>query len=147
MRPIEDFCCQNIDCPDHGIRGKGNLKFQGWSGCKKAIRMILCRTCRTVFSERKGTPLFGSKLPVETALAILDHVREGCGTRSTGRLLEVSKNTVTRYIALAGRHARQLHDELVAFSPSDASGPTRRALELRRQERGPVRPKGPPAGR
>jgi hypothetical protein len=31
----------------------------------------------------------------------------------------VDKNTVTRYLALAGIHAESLHDELVAFSPPD----------------------------
>jgi transposase-like protein len=56
-------------------------------------------------------------LPDEKALAILNHLREGCGTRATGRLVEVDKNTVTRYLALAGTHAEKLHDELVAFSP------------------------------
>ena len=125
MRPIGDFCCQNIECPDHGVRGKGNLKFEGWSGHKRAIRMIRCRTCRAHFSERKGTPLSGSKLPIETTLSVLEHIREGCGTRSTARLVGVSKNTVTRYSLLAGGHAEKLHDELVALSPSDASGATR----------------------
>ena len=120
MRPIEDFCCQNIACPDRGIRGRGNLKFEGWSGHKKAIRMIRCRTCRAHFSERTGTPLAGAKLPVQTALSVLEHIREGCGTRSTSRLVGVSKNTVTRYILMAGGHAQKLHDEFVAFSPSDA---------------------------
>ena len=125
MRPIEDFCCQNTECPDHGVRGKGNLKFEGWSGHKRAIRMIRCRTCRAHFSERKGTPLSGSKLPVETTLSVLNHLREGCGTRSTARLVGVSKNTVTRYVLLAGDHGKKLHDELVAFSPSDEGSSTR----------------------
>ncbi|MCX5643290.1 MAG: hypothetical protein NTZ17_01195 [Phycisphaerae bacterium] len=38
-------------------------------------------------------------------------------------LLEgVGKNTVTRYLRLAGAQGRKLHDELVAFSPSHPSG-------------------------
>ena len=124
-RQVEDFCCQNIECPDRGIRGRGNLKFEGWSGHKKAIRMIRCRTCRGHFSERTGTAclpagmaLVGAKLPLDKTLAVLDHIREGCGTLSTARLVGVGKNTVTRYLRLAGEHGRKLHDELVAFSPS-----------------------------
>jgi len=31
----------------------------------------------------------------------------------------VDKNTVTRYLALAGAHAEGLHDELVELSPPD----------------------------
>ena len=56
MRPIEDFCCQKAKCPDHGVRGKGNLKFEGWSGHKKAIRMIRCRTCRATFLSGRERP-------------------------------------------------------------------------------------------
>lgn len=124
MHPIEVFCCLNSECPNYGLRGKGNLRFGGWSGHKKAIRMVRCRTCGARFSERTGTPLANSRLPVETTLSILDHVREGCGTRSTARLVQVSPNTVTRYIRLAGRHGQSLHDELVALSPPDAGSAT-----------------------
>jgi hypothetical protein len=119
MAPIEHFCCQNSDCPQAGVRGGENLYFRGWSGKARRIRLVYCRTCKRSFSERKGTVLEHSRLPDEKALAILNHLREGCGTRATSRLVEVDKNTVTRYLAKAGAHAETLHDELVAFSPPD----------------------------
>ena len=125
MLAIEHFCCQNSDCPQAGVRGAENLYFRGWSGKSKRIRLVYCRTCKRSFSERKGTVLEHSRLPEEKALAILDHLREGCGTRATGRLVEVDKNTVTRYLAMAGSHAQARHDEVVAFSPSDPRGPGR----------------------
>ena len=50
---------------------------------------------------------------------VLTHIAEGCGVRKTSRLVGVSKDTVSRYIRLDGHHARELHDELEAFSPSD----------------------------
>jgi hypothetical protein len=37
----------------------------------------------------------------------------------------VNKDTVVRLAAMAGRHAREVHEELVAFSPSDPGGPIR----------------------
>jgi transposase-like protein len=117
MVPIEHFCCQNSDCPHAGVRGGENLYFRGWSGKSRHIRMVYCRTCKRSFSERKGTVLEQARLPDDKALAILKHVREGCGTRATGRRVGVDKNTVTRYLALAGGHAEKRHDELVAFSP------------------------------
>jgi transposase-like protein len=120
MVPIEHFCCQNPQCPEAGGRGGENLYFRGWSGKARRIRLVYCRTCKRSFSERKGTVLEQARLPDEKALAILKHLRGGCGTRATGRLVEVDKNTVTRYLALAGAHAEKLHDELVAFSPPDA---------------------------
>ncbi|MEI6262870.1 MAG: hypothetical protein WCR46_23595, partial [Deltaproteobacteria bacterium] len=116
MQPIEQFCCQNKECEDHGIRGKGNLSFRGWSGREKRIRMIFCCTCRERFSERKGTVLEHSRLSKEKAISILDHIREGCGTRSTSRLVGVDKNTVTRYVRVAGDHAIKMHDALVSVS-------------------------------
>jgi len=117
MHPIEHFCCQNTTCPDHGQRAKGNLYFRGWSGRNRRIRMVYCRTCKQSFSERKGTPLEGGRLPQDKAVSLLEHLREGCGTRATSRLVQVDKNTVTRYVRLAGPHAHQLHHEKVAFSP------------------------------
>lgn len=123
MHPIEHFCCQNSECSDYGIRGKGNLSFRGWSGRGKHIRMIYCKTCKAHFSQRKRTVLEHSRLPQEKALSVLEHIREGCGVRSTSRLVDVSKDTVMRYGRLAGSHAEKLHDELVAFSPSDEGSP------------------------
>jgi transposase-like protein len=120
MHPIEHLCCQNSQCPDAGRRGHGNLTYRGYSGKTRRIRMVYCRTCKARFSERKGTVLEQARLPDETVHAVLDHIREGCGTRATSRLVKVDKNTVTRYIAKAGAHAEPLHRELVAFSPRDA---------------------------
>jgi transposase-like protein len=119
MHPIEHLCCQNSQCPEAGRRGLGNLTFRGYSGKTRRIRMVSCRTCKARFSERKGTVLEQARLPDEKVHAVLDHIREGCGTRATSRLVKVDKNTVTRYIALAGAHAEPLHRELVAFSPDD----------------------------
>src|SRR5258708_8459987 len=117
MHPIDHLCCQNCRCPGAGLRGHGNLPFRGWSGKGQRIRMVFCRTCKARFSERKGTVLEQSRLPHEKVLDVLSHIREGCGTRATGRMVAVDKNTVTRYIALAGSHAGALHEELVALSP------------------------------
>jgi hypothetical protein len=116
---IEDCFCHNSACPDHGRRGHGNVYFRGWSGRAKQIRMVYCRTCKRSSSERKGTALERSQLPPDRVASVLDHLREGCGIRATSRLTGVSRDTVSRYCARAGDQAQGLHDELVAFSPSD----------------------------
>ena len=119
--PTDDLsrlCCQNPDCLRYGQRDAGNL-----SVCdrfaKANHRLLHCNACKARFSEFRGTPLFNSKLPHDKVLAVLEHLAEGCGVRQTGRLVGVSKDTVVRYRLRAGDHAGQLHDELVAFSPSD----------------------------
>jgi transposase-like protein len=118
MDDLHAFCCQNPDCPDFGQRGQGNLTICGRYG-RHQRRLLYCRTCKDRFSERKGTPLFDTRLPEAQVIAVLHHLAEGCGVRQTGRLVGVSKDTVVRYRLRAGDHAGQLHDELVAFSPSD----------------------------
>ncbi len=118
---LSRFCCHNPDCPDHGRRGHGNLTVCMRYG-KHQRRLLYCRTCKARFSERKGTPLFDARLGDDKALAVLAHLADGCGVRQTGRLVGVGSNTVIRYGLLAGGHARQLHDELVGFSPLDDQG-------------------------
>lgn len=117
--PTEHFFCHNTGCPDHGQRGHGNLYFRGWSGRGQKIRMVYCRTCKEAHSERKGTALERSRLRPEKVVAVLDHIREGCGLRATSRLTGVSRDAISRALAKAGDQAKGLHDELVAFSPPD----------------------------
>ncbi len=99
--------------------GGGNLTVCHRYGPGGAKRMLRCRACKARFSERKGTPLFGSHLPTAKALSVLQHIAEGNGVRKTGRLVGVNRETVARYGKVAGAHAAGLHDELVAVPPSD----------------------------
>ena len=116
---IQQSSCHNSSCPDLGKRGHGTVYFRGWSGRDKRIRMVYCRTCKKAASERKGTAFERSLLPADKVVSVLDHIREGCGIRATSRLTGVSRDTISRYIALAGGQAKLHHDELVAFSPRD----------------------------
>ena len=119
MDDLSRFCCLNSGCPDHGKRNAGNLTVTSRYGPDKSRRMLRCRTCKARFSERKGTPLFGSHLDSGTVESVLEHIAEGCGVRQTGRLCKVDRKTVARYGRRAGGHARAVHDERVALSPPD----------------------------
>jgi transposase-like protein len=121
---LSRFCCLKTDCPEYGTRGAGNLTACARYG-KNQTRLLYCRACKYRFSERKGTPLFGAKLPDEKALDVLSHLADGCGVRQTARLTGTDKDTVARYAARAGEHARQLHDELVGLSPPHDQDPGR----------------------
>ena len=113
------FCCQNKRCVAYGNKGAGNVRVADHIGKHKDIRLLRCRTCKKRFSERKGTVFYRAHTPIEKVVSILEHVQESCGMRSTGRLLHVKEDTVIRYARLAGAHAQRLHEELLAFSPSD----------------------------
>jgi transposase-like protein len=119
MDDLARFCCQNPDCSLYGRRDAGNLSVRDRYGKGKPIRLLYCRACKTRFSERKGTALFHSCLPQETAVSVLQHLVEGNGVRQTERLTGVHRDTVMRLARMAGDHAQDAHDELVAFSPRD----------------------------
>src|SRR6478609_4894556 len=124
MDDLSGFCCLNPDCPDYGRRGHGNLTVPARYGPHRR-RLLRCRTCKARFSERKGTPLFDTRLPPDKVESVLEHVAEGCGVRQTGRLCRVAPNTVARYSRIAGEHAKDAHDELVELSPPVDRGPVR----------------------
>jgi transposase-like protein len=139
MDDLSRFCCQNPQCREHGKRGSGNLYVRDRYGKDQSRRLLCCRVCGKRFSESKGTPLFGSKLPPEKCLSVLEHLAEGCGARQTARLVKVDRKTVGRLSQKAGEHARSLHDELVAFSPRDPGSADGREVVVRRQEAGELR--------
>jgi len=122
MDDLSRFCWHNRDCRDHGTRGAGTLSVCMHDGKKHPVRLFSCRSCKARLSERQGTPLVGAKRETTKMVAVLDHVSEGCGVRTTRRLPGVHRATVLRYRRLAGEHARDLQDALVAFAPADAGG-------------------------
>jgi transposase-like protein len=143
MDDLARFCCQNPACPLYGRRDAANLSVCGLYGKRDHIRLLYCNACKGRFSERKGTPFFHSHLSEEKARSVLQHLAEGCGVRQTGRLVDVHRDSVVRLARLAGQHARDAHDELVAFSPSDPRSPVRRDVVVRGQEASPLRPRQP----
>ncbi|OWK42237.1 hypothetical protein FRUB_04315 [Fimbriiglobus ruber] len=83
---LSRFCCLNPDCPKYGQRDAGNLTVGARYGTHHR-RLLYCRACKDRFSERKGTPLFDSRLADDVALNVLAHLADGCGVRQTGRLV------------------------------------------------------------
>src|SRR5947208_13992673 len=117
MDDLSRFCCLNSACPEHGKRDAGNLTVTHRYGPEKARRMLRCRTCKARFSERKGTPLFGSHLPPAKAVSVLHHIAEGNGVRKTRRLVGESRDAIARDGKKGGAHASGLPDQLIAGSP------------------------------
>lgn len=110
-----DICtlaCVNQECHMFDQPGKGNLVIRKVYG-KDDIRFLRCRECCEEFSERRGTALFNTKISEERAEAVIMHLDEGCGVSATARLVKVSKDTVSRLLRTAGRHAKKLHDKHV----------------------------------
>lgn len=113
MDKFDKFCCLNKSCKDFMKRGAGNIRLRFRYGKHKERCMLICKTCESVFSERKGTVLFNSKISEERALNIIEHLCEGCGIRKTSRLTKTPRTTVQRLAALSGMHGKAFHDEKV----------------------------------
>jgi transposase-like protein len=141
MDDLKNFFCWNKKCRKYGVRGAENIRVKDWYGKNNDIRLLKCLACGQRFSERRGTIFFDSRLPKEKTLSVMEHITEGVGVRKTGRLTKVNRATVSRLTKLAGTHAEQLHDELVALSPSDRRGAVRREMGLRVQKRKELRRK------
>ena len=131
MDDLKIFFCWNKECQKYGLRGAENIFVRAWTGKNKDIRLLCCRACGQKFSERRGTIFFNSRLPQEQSISVMEHIAEGVGVRKTSRLTKVTPNTVSRLTKLAGDHAEQLHDELVAFSPRRGKGTVRRRDSVR----------------
>ena len=134
MEDLSRFCCLNPDCAEYGKRSAGNIAPRGFYGTGGSRRLLYCKRCKQRFSERKGTPLFHCHLPTDKALAVLEHLGDGCGVRQTSRLVKVHQDTVMRLGRKAGVHARAAHDDLVSFSPLDEKAAAGREVELRPEE-------------
>ena len=112
QRPLEELCCVNPSCRDSGQRGHGNLSVRKGKGGGR-WRILRCSTCKTEFSERKGTALWGTKMSPQKVTSIAEHLKEGCGIRKTSRLVGASKDGVTSIAIRLGLHAKAFHDQRV----------------------------------
>jgi hypothetical protein len=63
---------------------------------KDQLRYLRCRVCRAEFSERKRTALWNSKIREGKAVAVAEHLAEGCSLKGTARLVKVDASTVRR---------------------------------------------------
>ena len=102
----------NPDCADRGRCGQGNVVLRRGKGGGR-WRILRCTTCKIEFSERKGTPLWGTRMPPDKAEAIASHLKEGVGIRKTARLVGASKDGVTSIALRLGLHAWAVHHEQV----------------------------------
>jgi IS1 family transposase/transposase-like protein len=110
--PLNSLACVNERCELYGQAGQQNLTVRKMYG-KDQIRYLRCRVCRTEFSERKNTALWNTKVPEAKAIAVGEHLAEGCSLKGTARLLKVDPSTVRRLNQRLGEHGEAFHDERV----------------------------------
>ena len=113
LRPdLETLACVNERCAMYGQTGQNKLTVRKING-KDALRYLRCRCCGEEFSERKRTALWNTKVAEEKAVAVADHLAEGCSLKATARLVRVHPSVVRRLKAKVGEHGEAFHDERV----------------------------------
>jgi IS1 family transposase len=109
---LETLACVNERCELYGQTGQPNLCVRKTYG-KDGIRYLHCACCGAEFSERKNTALWNTKVSEDKAIAVADHLAEGCSLKATARLAKVHPSVVRRLNGKVGDHAQAFHDERV----------------------------------
>lgn len=107
--PLETLACVHPQCEWYGQPGRNNLTVRKTYG-KDGIRYLRCRACGTEFSERKNTALWNTKVTEAKAVAVGEHLAEGCSLKGTARLVKVDASTVRRLNRRIGEHSEAFHD-------------------------------------
>lgn len=120
--PLDSLACVNAQCELYGKSQQANLTVRKVYG-KDRIRYLRCRHCQQEFSERKGSALWNSKISEARALAVAEHLAEGCSQVASARLCRVDRSTVRRLSARCGQQG-------AAWQPSRSHLFNSRALAL-----------------
>jgi IS1 family transposase/transposase-like protein len=109
---LETLACVNERCESYGQKGQNNLTVRKTYG-KDEIRYLRCQYCGKEYSERKGTALWNTKVSEDKAIAVAEHLAEGCSLKATARLAKVNASVVRRLNGKLGEHGAAFHDERV----------------------------------
>lgn len=110
--PLDSLACVVETCDLYGQVGQNNLTIRKVYG-RDQIRYLRCRACGQEFSERKNTALWNSKVDEARAVAIAEHLSEGCSVKSTARLTKADVSTIKRLNRRLGEHGQLFHDQQV----------------------------------
>jgi transposase-like protein len=103
------FACPNPDCECFNRFDAGNLAVAERMGKHKAIRRLYCKSCGRRFSEREGSLMAYTKLPVDTVVRLIKCLAHGCSIEATADICEVDPRTVARMLEKAGKRAEDFH--------------------------------------
>ena len=97
-------CCLNSRCVLFGqIGSAARLKLYDW---QRAGPRFQCDGCQVVISASTGTAYAGVRTDLNIYRRGTKALAEGVSIRATGRLIEVDKDTVQRWLPILGQHGR-----------------------------------------
>ena len=89
--PLETLACINEQCDLYGQPLQNNLTVRKIYG-KDGLRYLRCQACGAEYSERKGRALWNTKVLEERAVAVAEHLAEGCSLARAARLANVDSS-------------------------------------------------------
>jgi len=104
---FSQYFCWNKDCTDYGIKNQGNIVLKERYG-KNNHALLKCKTCKKCFSETRGTVFFQLNTPEEEILRTLAMIPEKGGIRGLARATGHSKDTICRWLEIAGTHSKDV---------------------------------------
>ena len=142
------FACPNPDCALFNRFAAGNVRAVEGTGRGRAIRRLYCTACGRRFSERRGTLLAYTKLPLAVVVRVLKCLAHGCSVEAAADICEVQPQTVERLLEAAGRRAADFHRLHLERLPRPPEVVQLDELHARvaegAQKGGAARPAGPP---
>ena len=100
-------------------------------------RRYICHTCRTTFSETKGTLLYGLHHPAWLVIVVLTLLAFGCPVPALVAAFALDERTVADWHQKAGTHARTVQEAVVCAGQVDLGQVQADELYVKTQ-RGPV---------
>jgi len=80
---------------------------------QSGVPLFRCARCGTLYSGRRATALWNVRLCDKDYLRVATALAEGCGIRTTGRILGVDKDTVQRCALQAGHQCQFVESVLM----------------------------------
>lgn len=100
--------CPNPNCSYYGKQGAGNIRTHS-----NADNMYYCASCKERFSARKGTIFYNLNTDEEKVLLALKLLAERNSLRATARILDTTKESVSRWLRRAAQHTNMVSDYLL----------------------------------
>ncbi len=82
-------------------------------------RRYKCHACGKTFAETVATPLYGLKHPRHLVVTVLTLLAYGCPIPAIVAALTLDERTVAEWQQKAGRHAKQVQDQVVCHGQVD----------------------------
>jgi transposase-like protein len=109
----EGLACPNPGCEYCGVTSAACHALVGYGtrGQHQAIQRLRCQACHTVFSCRRGTPLYYLKTDEAQVEMVLWFLAEGVDSSVMVRYTGHAEATIARWLARAGDHSQRWHDQ------------------------------------